>query len=341
MSLPRSLPSLAIEEVSLDILRSDRVNPRRIGDDELDALERSLRQFGFVQPVLARRKDQTVIGGHQRLVAARRLGMMSVPVTWLDISVERARLLSRALDKISGSWDDALLARLLKDLAAAPDIDLTPSGFGEDEVKEPLRSLETREKRERPESFNLDSALEEARRTTRTKPSDLWGLGEHRLLCGDSTRPEVVERLLAGRRAAMAFTDPPHNVAYDGEPTPSRRRRRTAIANDALDHGAWRVFVETWARPLLAAVDGAITVCLGSQEWPTVAGVLAETGGRWSDTIIRAEDHFVVGRPTASASTSRSGSAGARVRPITGAASGISPMCGGSPARPNHHSTQR
>jgi ParB-like chromosome segregation protein Spo0J len=114
------LPPLTVDEVPIDDLRPDPANPRRIGEDELDALERSLRQFGFVQPVLARREDQTVIGGHQRLVAARRLGLTTVPVTWLDVSVEQARLLGLALNKISGSWDDALLARLLADLQATP-----------------------------------------------------------------------------------------------------------------------------------------------------------------------------------------------------------------------------
>jgi len=102
---------LAVNAVPIDDLRPDPANPRRISEDELGTLERSLRRFGFVQPVLARREDQTVIGGHQRLVAARRLGLTSVPVTWLDVSMEQARLLGLALNKISGSWDDALLAR--------------------------------------------------------------------------------------------------------------------------------------------------------------------------------------------------------------------------------------
>jgi ParB/RepB/Spo0J family partition protein len=102
-----SLPSLTVEQIPIDDLRPDPANPRRISDDELNALERSLRQFGFVQPVLARRKDRTVIGGHQRLVAARRIGLTTVPVIWLDVSVEQARLLGLALNKISGSWDDA------------------------------------------------------------------------------------------------------------------------------------------------------------------------------------------------------------------------------------------
>ena len=78
-----SLPSLTVEEVAIDRLRPDPANPRRISDDELDSLERSLRRWGFVQPVLARREDQTVIGGHQRLVAARWLGLATVPVITL------------------------------------------------------------------------------------------------------------------------------------------------------------------------------------------------------------------------------------------------------------------
>jgi ParB-like chromosome segregation protein Spo0J len=216
MTTPTSLPSLTVEEVPVDDLRPDPANPRRISEDELDALERSLRQFGFVQPVLARREDRTVIGGHQRLVAARRLGLTTVPVTWLDISVEQARLLGLALNKISGSWDDALLARLLADLQSMPDLDLTLSGFGEDEVKDLLRSLEVREKREHVESFDLDEALEEATRAPRTKPGDLWVLGEHRLLCGDSTSADDVARLLDGAEPRLLTTDPPYGVSLDG-----------------------------------------------------------------------------------------------------------------------------
>jgi DNA modification methylase len=208
--------SLAVEPVPIDDLRPDPGNPRRISDDELDALERSLRQFGFVQPVLARRDDRTVIGGHQRLVAARRLGLTSVPVTWLNISVEQARLLGLALNKISGSWDDALLARLLADLQATPDLDLSLSGFGEDEIGDLLRKLEVREKREHVESFDLDEALEEARRAPRTKPGDLWQLGDHRLLCGDATKADDVARLLDGAEPKLLATDPPYGVSLDG-----------------------------------------------------------------------------------------------------------------------------
>jgi DNA modification methylase len=296
MTARTPLPSLVVEEVSIDQLRPDPANPRRIGEDELESLTRSLRQFGFVQPVLARKEDGVVIGGHQRLVAARRLGLVTVPVTYLDLSIEQARLLNLALNKISGSWDEQLLARLLADLQSSPDVDLSFSGFGEDEVKDLLRSLETREKREQVESFDLDAALEEATRSPRTKPGELWALGEHRLLIGDSTKPEDVERVLAGRHAAMAFVDPPYNVSLGDHGGQQRGARKRRIANDSMDPIAWESFVRAWAHAILANVDGALYICMSSKEMPLVSRVLAEEGGHWSDTLIWAKDRFVLGR---------------------------------------------
>ena len=289
------LPSLTVEEVSIDLLRPDPANPRRISNEELDSLERSLRKFGFVAPVLARREDNTVIGGHQRLVAARRLGLATVPVTYLDLSIEQARLLNLALNKIAGSWDDQLLARMLADLEAS-EVDLTLSGFGEDELRELLRSLEVRDKSERVEDFDLDSALEDATRTQRSKPGDLWTLGEHRLLCGDATRLEDVERLLSGGQASMAFTDPPYNVNLGDHGGQQRGSRKRRIANDSMDPIAWEVFVRAWGRSLLTSVEGAIYVCMSSKEMPLVSRVLAEEGGHWSDTLIWRKDRFVLGR---------------------------------------------
>ena len=296
MKIHTPLPSLTVEEVPIDQLRPDPANPRWIAQEDLDSLERSIRQFGFVAPVLARKEDGTVIGGHQRLVAARRLGLATVPVTYLDLSIEQARLLNLALNKISGSWDDTLLARLLADLQTSPDIDLTLSGFAEDEVRDLLRSLETRDKKERAEDFDLDSALEDAAREPRSKPGDLWALGDHRLLCGDATVPEDVEKLLAGAHAVMAFTDPPYNVSLGDHGGQQRAGRKRRIANDSMDPIAWEIFVRAWGRTLLGAVDGALYVCMSSKEMPLVSRVLAEEGGHWSDTIIWHKDRFVLGR---------------------------------------------
>src|SRR5215211_7513582 len=127
-------PTMTVVEVLINELRPDPANPRRISSEQLEALTRSLREYGFVQPVLARREDATVIGGHQRLLAARRLGYKQVPVVCIDLDVEPARLLNLALNRISGEWDEELLAQLLADLARDEGLDLSLSGFEEDEV---------------------------------------------------------------------------------------------------------------------------------------------------------------------------------------------------------------
>jgi len=291
-----AINTLQVVEVPIDDLRPDPANPRRISDTQLEALTQGIETFGLVQPVLARREDKTVIGGHQRLTAARRLGYKTVPVVWLDISLEQARLLNLSLNKISGEWDNELLARLLADLAPVEGIDLSLSGFGEDEVKKLLRQMAVREKKDRPENFDLDAAMEAARAAPRAQRGDLWALGDHRLLVGDSCDVGDVSRLFNGAKAAMSFVDPPYNVALGDHGGQQRDKRRRRIQNDALPAPEWESFVRRWSRNLLGSVDGAIYVCMSSKEWPLVSRVLEEEGAHWSDTIIWAKDRFVLGR---------------------------------------------
>jgi len=287
---------ITVEQVPIDELRPDPANPRRISDAELEALTRSIREFGLVDPIIARHHDRIVIGGHQRLLAARKLGLKTVPVIFLDLSPEKAHLLNLALNKISGSWDQELLARLLLDLQDIPAVDLSLSGFTEEELGKLLKSLDARERRERPESFDLDAALEAARAAPAAQRGDLWRLGDHRLLCGDAADTGDVSRLLDGQRAQMAFTDPPYNVGYGHHGGQQRGSRRRRIQNDALPPSELESFCRAWARNLLEHVDGALYICMSTKEWPLVSRVLAELGGHWSDTIIWAKDRFVLGR---------------------------------------------
>ncbi|MFH1485706.1 MAG: site-specific DNA-methyltransferase [Chloroflexota bacterium] len=220
------MQTIEIEHIDIDQLRPDPANPRRISDAELETLTRSIQEFGFVDPVIARREDKVVIGGHQRLVAARKLGVKKVPVVFLDISVEQARLLNIALNKISGSWDQELLARLLADLNQAPAIDLTLSGFDNEEIKKLLKRLDVREKLARPESFDLEEALEASQAAPVAQRGDLFLLGDHRLLCGDSTHADDVERLMNGEKASLMATDPPYLVDYQGGNHPASKSNK-------------------------------------------------------------------------------------------------------------------
>ena len=114
---------LQIVQVPIDDLHPDPANPRKISAEQLDTLTRSLRQFGFLQPVIPRHDDHVVVGGHQRLVAARRLGYKTVPVIFVDLNPEQSHLLNLALNRISGDWDEQLLARMLADLQHADGVD--------------------------------------------------------------------------------------------------------------------------------------------------------------------------------------------------------------------------
>src|SRR5690606_38836467 len=228
-------PTMTVEEVPIEELRPDPANPRRISDAQLEALTKGVRQFGFVQPVLARREDKTVIGGHQRLTAARRLGYKTVPVYFLDVSLEQARLLNLSLNKISGEWDQDLLARLLADLKPVEEVDLSLSGFSEDELLKLLKGLDARDKKERIESFDLDAAMEAARAAPRAQPGEIWLLGDHRLMCGDSTNVEDVERLFGGEKAALMATDPPYLVDYDANNHPPKKGGTHRQSNKTWD----------------------------------------------------------------------------------------------------------
>lgn len=292
---------LRIRQVPIEELRGDVLNPRRIGAEEMEALTRSIREFGLVDPIIVRRADRTVIGGHQRLKAARRLGLSTVPVVFVDLSAERARLLNLALNRISGEWDEEMLARLMADLEEAQDVDLTLSGFGEDEITNLLRDLDGRERRDRVEEFDLDAAWESVRADPSVARGDVFllpgpGGTEHRVMCGDAADADDVARLLDGRRPAMAFTDPPYNVSYGDHGGRGKGGRRRPIENDAMAPAEWERFVRGWGANLLERVEGALYVCMSCKEWPTVSRVLDELGGHWSTTIIWAKDRFVLGR---------------------------------------------
>jgi DNA modification methylase len=289
-----SKTAINIEYIEIGNLKPDPANPRRISDQELEALTRSIREFGLIDPIIVRKEDRTVIGGHQRLLAARRLGYKAVPVVFVDLSQEQARLLNIALNKISGSFDQELLARLLSELNEIPELDLTLSGFEEDELKNLLKSLDAREKRERAENFDLDEAVKAAQSAPVAKQGDIWLLGDHRLVCGDSADGEAVQRLMGQSRAAMAFTDPPYNVDYGNHGGAPQRGRRT-VANDNLG-SEFEPFLEKACRNILDFTDGAVYICMSSSELHTLQRAFVSAGGHWSTFIIWAKSTFTMGR---------------------------------------------
>ena len=291
----KTVQQIQIEQLPIDELRPDPANPRRISDQELETLTRSISEFGLIDPIIARREDKMVIGGHQRLLAARKLGYKTVPVVLTDLTVEQAHLLNIALNKISGSFDQELLARLLKELQETPNIDLSLSGFEDDELKKLLKSLNAREKKERLESFDLDEAIKAAQSSPVAKPGDIWLLGEHRLACGDSTDREAVQRLIGQSKAAMTFTDPPYNVNYGETMKDKLRKNSNKIINDNLGD-AFEPFLEKACKNMLEFTDGAVYICMSSSELHTLQKAFIAAGGHWSTFVIWAKNTFTMGR---------------------------------------------
>ena len=296
-AVPTAASPLQVEQLPIDDLHPDPGNPRRIEEMELAALTRSIATFGVVDPVLARRADRRVIAGHQRLLAARRAGLTTVPVILLDLTAADARLLNVALNRISGDWDADLLARLLIDLRATADRDLTLSGFAEADLQALLTRFDQREKRARPERFDLEEALAAYDRdATGIAPGAGWQLGAHRLFQGDATDAAALARCLGDAPAALVFTDPPYNVAYGGHGGRAADASARRLRNDALPEAEWERFCRAWTASLTANAAGAMYICMSSKEWPVVCQALSEAGAHWSDTIIWAKDRFTLGR---------------------------------------------
>ena len=203
--------TLNVEEVSLDRLFCSPSNPR-INDAAVPHVAASLRRFGWRQPIVAKRSGE-VIAGNTRLKAAQSLSMETAPVVWFDGSEIEAAAYSIADNKTHefAEWDDAALGSILQELQREDALEGV--GFDDDEINSLLAELG-----DANVELDLDDPGPEEPPTQATaRLGDLWVLGEHRLLCGDSTNEDDVTLLMNGERASLVSTDPPYLVDYSGE----------------------------------------------------------------------------------------------------------------------------
>ena len=198
--------------IRIDDLIPAAYNPRKklkSGDSEYEKIKRSIQEFGYVDPVIVNR-DMTVIGGHQRITVLRELGYTEIDCVVIDIDKTREKALNLALNKISGVWDKEMLADLIKDLQAL-DFDMASTGFEPPEIDQLFSEIFDKEVSE--DDFDVDEELKEQ---AISRLGDIWHLGTHRLICGDSTQEAVYTALMAGKKADLVVTDPPYGVAYEG-----------------------------------------------------------------------------------------------------------------------------
>lgn len=195
--------------LSIESLKPAAYNPRKKlkkGDKEYEKIKKSIVEFGYVDPIIVN-FDGTVIGGHQRLTVLSDLGYKEVQCVQVRIEDEnKVKALNVALNKITGAWNEELLADLMVDLQDA-DFNLDLTGFEAPEIDQLFSKVHNKEVKE--DDFDVDGELT---KPTISKQGDIWHLGKHRVICGDSTKPETYQLLLGDKKANLVVTDPPYNV---------------------------------------------------------------------------------------------------------------------------------
>jgi DNA modification methylase len=198
-------PRLITKKISE--LQPASYNPRKISSDALGRLTKSLSELGNLQPITWNAKTGNIVGGHQRLKCYSALQKEEVEVwaVWLDEAQEKAANI--ALNKLSGEFDLPALKDILEEIDTG-EIDLDITGFGADELADLMEQTKPEVEEDEIPEVPVDAI---------TKPGDLWILGEHRVLCGDSTSEADVSRLMNGEKADMVFTDPPYGMKLNAD----------------------------------------------------------------------------------------------------------------------------
>lgn len=271
-------------------------NSRMHNEEQIAQIMASIKEFGFTNPILIG-GDNVIIAGHGRLLAAQRLGLKDVPVIRLpDLTETQRKALVIADNKIAlnAGWDEEMLALEMKELEES-DFNLDILGFSEDELKELENFGEPQTEAKSEEDEILEAPVEPI-----TKRGDVWILGEHRLMCGDTTMFDDVRKLMRDDCAAMIFTDPPYNVNYGSTMKDSIRYHAGTlggrkIMNDNLGDGFPQFLTDSLSN-LLMFCQGAAYVCMSSSELHTLYNAFIAAGGKWSTFIIWAKNTFTLGR---------------------------------------------
>jgi DNA modification methylase len=267
-------------------------NARTHSDEQVALIAASIAEFGWTNPILAG-PDGIIIAGHARLLAARKLGKTEVPVIVLDHLTEtqrRALVLADNRLALNAGWDEEML-RVELEAIREDDYDLSVIGFSDDELADLLIDPEAVQAAGNTD----DDAVPEEQETAVTAAGDVWVLGAHRLLCGDSTQMDAVEKVLAGGLADMVFTDPPYNVNYGATMKDKLRGNKRKIANDNLGDDFERFLYDACVN-ILAVTKGAVYICMSSSELHTLEKAFREAGGHWSTFVIWAKNTFTMGR---------------------------------------------
>lgn len=291
---PQAWPAAQVEMWQVADLVPYAKNARQHPPEQIDQIAASMERFGFTIPMLVA-EDGTIIAGHGRLMAAAQLGLAEVPVMvargW---SEEDRRLYTLADNRLAeiAEWDPEMLRIEIGELREDFGIvDMSLIGFSAEDLAEilPDALIDTTGGLTDPDD------VPEVPEAPVTRPGDVWLLGKHRLLCGDSTVATDVQKVLGDVKADLCFCDPPYNVDYAGGVGAEKAGKGRRIKNDALGDGFGQFLYDACVL-INAHTDGAVYICMSSSELQTLQSAFKSAGGHWSTFIIWAKDRFTLGR---------------------------------------------
>jgi DNA modification methylase len=262
-------------------------NARTHSPEQLTMLRSSLREFGFINPVIIDR-EFNVIAGHGRIAAAKEEGMEEVPCVFVDYLTEaqkKAYILADNRMALDAGWDEELLRIEIESLQGA-DFDVLLTGFGEDEIADLFAG--DGEKDVKDDDFDLSAALEKAAFVER---GDIWTVGRHRLLCGDATSAEDVAALMDGKKANLIVTDPPYNVAF-------KSGSGLSIQNDSMENGEFYTFLYNSFQNMAEHLEkgGAAYVFHADTEGLNFRKAFVDAGFHLAGVCIWVKNSLVLGR---------------------------------------------
>ena len=275
-----------MDRIRIEYMATDRLipyvnNPRK-NDKAVDVVAGSIQEFGFKNPIIVD-KDNVIVAGHTRLLAARKLELEEVPVIRVeDLTEQQIKAFRLADNKTAefAEWDMELLALELEGL------DDIFTGFNEVEIADILGL----DNEAQEDDFDVDAEAEKIIEPE-TKPGDVWLLGRHRLMCGVATKKEDVERLMDGKKADMVFTDPPYNIAYEGG-----TKKREMIKNDQVDD-FYSFLFDAFSNMLLVSKAGASAyITHADTERLNFTRAFVDAGFYLSSVIIWVKNNSTFGR---------------------------------------------
>jgi DNA modification methylase len=283
-----------IVQKTLDSLIPYINNSRTHSDEQVAQIAASIQEFGWTNPILID-EDNGIIAGHGRLMAARKLGYKEVPTIELKDLTEtqkKAYIIADNRLALNAGWDNEMLTIELNDLLA--------DGFALDILGFDTKEIAALLEPEVVEGLTDEDAVPEVPEEPKTRLGDIYQLGNHRLMCGDSTSIDAVEKMMAGDKASLVVTDPPWNVAYGTNLANNAQgyKQRTIMNDNFKTTKEWEDFLSGFMANIIAfTMKGCPIYCvMGASEWPAIDKALRDGGFHWSSTIIWAKDTLVLSR---------------------------------------------